>query len=238
MTAEEGDKGGNPQEHHKEKEATAHNSTKHGDERGEASGQEENGKKKAMTDGQRRSKTWGKQQAQSEAALDIEKGTRKVKTDEGTEETAGAAAVRHGSVGTGNTGNTTGGISSGSESAPTDSSDAGVGGTRRGGAKRRGDFPYVCVMQCDLYLFHRSHGYVGCYRHLQENWCSQAAGLSYFSCIPLPCSNSCVSSYLGANALNGITHALIRLLEFTSCELASISLFPYVCVMRCDLCLF
>jgi hypothetical protein len=61
-------------------------------------------------------------------------------------------------------------------------------------------------------------GHVGCCRHLQEDWGSQAAGLSYLSdlsCIPLPCSNSCVSSYLGANALCGITPALIRLSEFT-----------------------
>jgi hypothetical protein len=61
-------------------------------------------------------------------------------------------------------------------------------------------------------------GHVGCCRHLQEDWCSQAAGLSsvlYISCIPLPCSNNCVSSYLGADALCGSTPALIRLSEFT-----------------------
>jgi hypothetical protein len=35
-----------------------------------------------------------------------------------------------------------------------------------------------------------------------------------------------------------VTPLLIRLSEFTKCELASVSLFPYVCVMRCDLCLY
>jgi hypothetical protein len=57
--------------------------------------------------------------------------------------------VGHGRVGTDNTENTTAGISSGSESAPTDSVDAGVGGTQRGGAKRRGDCEEWDVKESD-----------------------------------------------------------------------------------------
>jgi hypothetical protein len=87
------------------------------------------------------SNTWGKHKAKHQAATDIETGTRKVKAEEDTQKTAEAAARSQARGCTGKAENTPGGSSSssssGSKSAPVDGCDAGVGGTRRGGAKQR-----------------------------------------------------------------------------------------------------